>query len=70
MPICSATPASTPPTEKPRLRTAWRKPNQSSRSPGAEIAVTTLPKDPQNDWRPRLSSAVHSATASSESAQR
>jgi hypothetical protein len=43
VPIEIATPAAKPPNAKPRLRSAPRKPNQRSRSPGAEIAATMLP---------------------------
>ena len=34
------------------------------------MAVTTLPKEPQKAWRPRLSRVVQRATARSESDQR
>jgi hypothetical protein len=40
VPTVIAAPASSPPTAKPELRSAPRKPNHFSRSPGSLIAAT------------------------------
>ncbi len=58
----SAAPATTPPTAKPALRSAPRKPNHFSRSPGGEMTVTIGEYEPQNAVRPITDALTTSAT--------
>ena len=62
VPMVMARPDTRPPSAKPTLRRAPRKPNHSSRSPGREMTATVAPKDPQNAVRPTLTSTVASRT--------
>ena len=62
VPMVIASPETSPPSAKPTLRSAPRKPNHSSRSPGREMTATVAPNEPQNDVRPTLTSTVASST--------
>ncbi len=70
VPIVIAMPEARPPIAKPTLRSAPRKPNHFSRSPGCEIAATMLPYEPQNAVRPTETTTVHRISPTNESVNR